>query len=119
MKINSKIVNITALIVERSIADALANVPTYPHKVAFSKAYYQQKLLVYVLNGVRNHYIHCQGDSSRLSVESLNYFLKEQSQIETLIQEGLVNILKDDPDWMHCPEIPENVPIIYSVNRIY
>lgn len=74
---NNKIINITALIVERNIADALANAPIYPYRMAFSIPYYRQKLIVYALNGLHNHYVLCEEGSSSQTLDTLCYFLHE------------------------------------------
>ena len=107
---NSKVINITALIVERNITDVLADAPVYPHRMAFSIPYYRQKLLAYVLNGVHNRYILFEEGSSGQMLVALCHFLQEQARIEALIQEGLVMILEDHHDWIHH--------FIYGVNRL-
>ncbi len=93
--------------------------PAYPYRMAFSLPYYHQKLLVYVLNGVHNHYILCEEEFSGQTLDALYYFLQEQAQIDALIQEGLVSILKDHHDWIRCSKAPDYIPIIHSVNRLY
>jgi len=115
---NSQIINVTALVIARNVADALADAPNYPYQMAFSIPYYQHKLLVYVLNRVRSHYVVQQGEAPSQALETMHYFAEELANIEALIQESLDKVLEAEPDWTEHIEILDSRPVFYGIDRI-
>ena len=97
-------------IVERDIADALNVAPEYPHQTTFAIPYYQNQLVVRVVNETLNHYFICQQGDAKDLVAALIYFLREPSVIETIVQESFVSILEEDVDWTKHVYIPDRVP---------
>ncbi len=113
-----KLVNVTALIVARNIEDVLAEASESFSRQIFSIPYYQRKLTTRVLNRVRNHYLLAKEDDSRQLIEILRYFLKEQTAIDRLIRESLVEVLAEEANGINSVEIPDKVPtIIYACDR--
>ncbi len=110
---NSQNINVTALVIARNVADTLADAPEYPYQIAFSIPYYQHKLLVYILNRVRSHYIVQQGEAPSQALETMRYFAEELANIEALIQESLDKVLEAEPDWEKHIEISDNSPVFY------
>ncbi len=113
----SKIVNVTAYIVARSIAEALADAPRYPYQTIFAIPHYQHLLIAHVLSGVRNHYVVFTEDTPHDYMDTLIYFLKEQEKIESLIQAGIVSIVQDDVNWTENVQIPDTVPVFYGTQN--
>lgn len=120
---SKKAINVTAEFVTRSILDALADAPTYPHHIVFSEPYYQRRLINRVLSNMCNHYVICrQGDRANY-IETLLYCLEEQAAIETLIRESMTKILEEsygwtDSGWTDAVHAPDNVLIIPVVPSV-
>lgn len=110
-----QIVNLTFLLVIKTIEEVLTDYPKYPYQIAFSIPYWRQHLIVYVLNQIPNRQAVIE-DTSK-NYEDSDYFnwlhcpLEEQLNIKELIHVGIINILQENPNWLSCQTSQEDQSI--------
>jgi hypothetical protein len=114
-----QIVNLTWLLVIKEIEDILAFYPEYPYQVAFSIPYWRQKLIVYVLNHVRNKHIVVENIKELSEDPNLrHYLLEERLCIEDWIRSGIIDLIQSNPDWANYQSSQEKKSIVFDITTL-
>jgi hypothetical protein len=104
------LINLTLPVVIQEIENVLNEYPKDPYQLAFSTHKLRQKLIAHVLSHVPNHYITEEMQKPSNHSRACNSaLLEEHLQRKMVIYGSILDILRENTDWLVC-----NIPLAHT-----
>lgn len=97
-----ELVNLPLPIIMQEIDNVLHDYPEYPYQVAFSLPELRQRLIAQVLSQIPNYY-EVKGVPESFNNSKVRQFslLQEKLQMEMVIRDSILHILRENADWLN------------------
>lgn len=104
---SAAIINLTEIVVSEEIGNVLSTYPDHPYQQAFAHPEMRQKLMAYILSKIPNQYMAIEEEELLRNKDNLsNKCLARRLQIESLVHQGIDQLLEIDAEWInrHIPK---------------